>query len=264
MAVIDIHTHAFPDALAPRAIEQLEAAASWQAVGDGTIAGLVRSMDRDGIDVSVMCAVATRPSQAQAILEWCGRIASDRIVAFPSIHPKTPDAARWLGRIADEGFAGIKLHPMYQDFDADDEAMDGIYDAAARLGLVVAIHCGKDIAYPPDDDRAGPRRMRKVIDRHPSLKLLCTHMGGWRDWDEAARELVGVGVYLETSFSLGELGRERSAGMIRAHGPPRVLMGSDWPWQRQREQVELVRGLGLGTRDTDAILFSNAAKLLGL
>ncbi len=227
MGVIDIHTHAFPDALAPRAIKQLQTQASWKAIGDGTVRDLLRSMDRDNIDISVMCAVATRPSQAPAILEWCNEIKSERIVVFPSIHPKTSDLGGWLGRIADEGFAGIKLHPMYQDFVADDEGIDEIYAAAERLGLVVAIHCGKDIAYAPDDDRASPRRMRKVFDRHPSLKLICTHMGGWRDWDAAASELVGTGVYLETSFSLQELGRARSADMIRAHGPQRVLMGSD-------------------------------------
>ena len=264
MGEIDIHTHAFPDGLAARAISRLESLAQWKAVGDGTVKGLVRAMDKADVDVSVMCAIATKPTQAEDILQWCAKIASDRIVPFPSIHPTTPELGRWLGRIADEGFVGIKLHPLYQEFCADAPQMDELYDAAMRLGLVVAIHCGHDIAYPPEDDRASPRRMRNVIDRHAGLKLVCTHMGGWRQWEDAQRCLLGTSVYLETSFSLADLGPQRAADMIRRHGPGRVMMGSDWPWADQRDQIDIIRNMGLETSEAHAILCTNAAKLLGI
>jgi len=263
MAAIDMHVHAFPDDLAERAIAKLEAQCDWKAVADGTISALMESMDAADIDVSVVCAIATKPDQAGGIFKWCRKIRSDRIEPLPSIHPDTPGAPKWLARFAKEGFVGIKLHTMYQNFAFDEPRMYPIYDACREHGLLVAAHCGLDIAFSADDDRAAPARIRNVIDRFPGLKLLCTHMGGWRSWDEAERHVLGAEVLLETSFSLRELGRERAVSMIRRHGADRVMFGSDWPWVAQGDEIERVRRLGLDRKLTQKVLCANAAKLLG-
>lgn len=263
MSAIDVHTHAFPDDVAARAIPRLEASASWKAIGDGTIKGLLKSMDAADVDVSVICTIATKPDQTEGILKWCRKIRTERIEPFPSVHPADAKAAQWVRQFANEGFSGIKLHPMYQDFPADDARLDGIYAAAAETGLLVALHCGKDIAYPAEDDRAAPLRLRRVADRHPGIKLVCTHLGGWNDWDEVERHLVGTGVLLETSFSVKMLGAQRATEIIRKHGVEKVLFGSDWPWNRQDDEAQLLKGLGLEARELSAILSSNAAKLLG-
>jgi len=263
MGRIDVHTHAFPDKLAPRAVRTLEAASDWRAVGDGKIDSLLKSMDAADVDVSVVCAIATKPDQVSDILKWCRRVHSDRIEPFPSVHPRTPKPAKWLARFAEEGFAGVKLHPMYQDFVFDDPAMEEIYAAAAERGLLVAAHCGRDIAFPDDTNSASPERIRRVIDRHPGLKLICTHMGGWRMWDEVDRYLIGTPAYVETSFSLSHLGPQRAADMIRRHGPDRVMMGSDWPWVGQRDEIGRVEELNLDPAATQAVLWRNAARLLG-
>lgn len=263
MSAIDMHTHAFPDDLAERAIARLEAECPWKAVGPGTVDGLIESMDAADVDVSVVCAIATKPDQAKGILKWCRDVRSDRIEPFPSVHPGTKNAAKWIRRIAKEDFAGIKVHPMYQATAADAPEMDELYGPAAENGLLVALHCGLDIAFPPDDDRASPQRLHRVIDRFPELRMLCTHMGGWRSWDAVEQHLLGTPVYFETSFSLDQLGTERAARMIRTQGVERVLYGSDWPWNTQNAEINLVRGVGLSEKETRMILWSNAARLLG-
>ena len=265
MAVIDFHAHAFPDDLAARAIARLEADCPWKAVADGRISSLVKSMDAAEVDVSVVCTIATKPDQVKSILEWCGKIHSDRIEPLPSVHPDTPKAAKWIGKIAKAGFAGIKLHPMYQDFTADDARLDEIYAAAADHGIFIQSHCGRDIGFPPEDDRASPARFRRVMERFPRLKLVCTHMGGWQAWDEVEKHLIGTDAYFETSFSLGERGADpqRIASMIHRHGVERVMMGSDWPWNTQAEEIGNVRNLALRKADVGRILYSNAAALLG-
>jgi hypothetical protein len=263
MSAIDMHAHAFPDQIAERAIAKLEAECPWRAVGPGTIDALLASMDDADIDVSVVCAIATRPDQNKGILKWCRQIRSDRIEPFPSVHPRTKQAGKWVQRIAEAEFAGIKLHPMYQETPVDAPEMDDIYAAAAEHGLLVAPHCGFDIAYPMDDDRASPARLRRVIDRFPELKMICTHMGGWEAWDAVEAELLGTGVLLETSCSLDRLDPRRAVDMIRRHGVDRIVYGSDWPWNTQTKEADLIRKLGLSKRETRRILWSNAAKLLG-
>jgi hypothetical protein len=264
MRVIDFHTHAFPDEIAARAIAKLEAESPWKAVAAGTVAGLLESMDSTGIEVSVLCTIATKPDQAKGILEWCRKIRSSRIVPLPSVHPDTPDGPSWVHRIAEAGFPGIKLHPMYQEFPADDERMDPIYGAVADTGLFIVFHCGLDIAYPPDDDRASPVRLASVVRRFPDLKVVCTHLGGWRMWGEVRKHLLGSGVHMETSFTLAELGPAKVAEIIRAHGPDRILFGTDWPWARQDGELANFMRLGLDEGQARGILCDNSARLLGL
>ncbi len=260
--ITDVHAHAFPDALAPRAIAALEAECPWKAVGDGTVRALEASMDRAGIGRVLICSIATRPEQSAPILEWSRAIRSERIIPLPSVHPRAEGAARWVERFAAEGFAGIKLHPMYQDFVVDDPAMDPLYAVAADLGLFVTVHCGRDIAFPPEDDRATPARFARISDRHAQLRLLCTHLGGWHMWDEVLRDLAGREVYLETSVSLPYLAQQDAMRLIRAHGTGKVLFGTDWPWQAQDEALSELRALPLTEEEKTSILERNAERLL--
>jgi len=111
---IDFHTHAFPDRMAPAAIASLEKAGNIKAYLDGTVGGLLASMDRGGIDQSVLCLIATRPEHFTSIFEWSKAIRSERIMPFPSLHPADPQLLEHLQMIHDAGFKGVKMHPYYQ------------------------------------------------------------------------------------------------------------------------------------------------------
>lgn len=262
MGVIDIHTHAFPDGLAKRAMKSLTESSNWKPFLDGRIKSLVKSMDKADIDVSVVCTIATKPEQAEGILQWCKEIRSERIEPFPSVHPDQPGAAEFVACIAEEGFVGIKLHPLYQQFAGDEERVLPIYRAAAEAGLAVAIHCGHDVSWDDTVSLAAPYRFRNALAAVPGLKLIATHMGGFRMWDESAASLVGQDCYLETSFSLDRLEPARAIEMIRAHGVDKVLFGTDSPWADQKAEIQRLRTLGLEPAEVDKILFTNAARLL--
>ena len=61
--IIDFHTHLFPDKVAPKAIPKLADLSHSVPSYDGTKAGLYASMQRGGIDVSVILPVVTAPHQ---------------------------------------------------------------------------------------------------------------------------------------------------------------------------------------------------------
>ncbi len=261
--IIDFHTHAFPDAIADRAVAALESQpGEAKACLDGRVSSLVASMDRHGIARSVLCSIATKPEQFERILKWSLEMASDRIVPFPSVHPGDPLAVERIGRIAQSGLRGVKLHPYYQDFDLDAESMMPIYERIAAERLILVCHTGFDLAFARVR-RADPVRIRRVLDRVPGLLFAATHMGAWDDWDEVERHLLGRPIYMDTSYSLDLLPRDRARRLILEHPRECVLFGTDSPWKDQGDEIRLVRSLGLADDVERALLADNARRLLG-
>jgi len=259
--IIDFHAHAFPDAIAARAISQLEHGGGVKAFLDGTVSSLLGSMDTAGIRTSVICSIATKPEQFDPILKWSKAIASPRIVPLPSIHPRAPDAVGQAHRVAEAGLLGIKLHPYYQDFDVDDEALFPLYRALDQLGLFVVCHTGFDFAFSRQH-KADPVRILRVLDRVPSLRFITTHMGAWDDWDEVEKYLLGKPIAMDVSLSVDMLGRERARAMLSAHPADCILFGSDSPWSSQADTLGLLRALDLGAEREQRLLGKNAEALL--
>ena len=261
MPVIDFHTHAFPDALAARAVPKLEGAADVKAKLDGRISSLLKSMDEAGIERSVICSIATRPEQFEPILKWSQEIASERIAPLASVHPADPLAAQQVRAVARAGLRGIKLHPYYQRFDLDEERALPIYEAAQECGLIVLCHTGFDIAYPRDR-KCDPVRIARVAGLFPKLALVASHLGAWEDWDEVRKHLLGKPVYMETSFSIPYMGRPAAKALIEGHLPEYVLFGTDSPWADQKAGIAEIRSLRLTAELERRILCENARRLL--
>ncbi len=261
--IIDVHTHAFPDVLARRAVPSLEAAGDARAFLDGTIGSLLDSMDEAGVDVSVVASIATRPEQFDSILTWSRSIASRRIVPFPSVHPLHPRALDQITEIRTSGFVGIKLHPYYQDFTLTDSRILSLFGRIEREGLVLLLHTGYDMAYARTR-LAAPAMVAEVLRSFDALKLIATHFGGWEEWDEVERHLLGRDVYIDTSYSIPFLGAARAREFLDAHPAARVLFGSDSPWASQLRDIEAINALDIEEGRRKALLGGNAQRLLGL
>ncbi len=263
--IIDFHTHAFPDDLAQRAmgtlVEEGMKKSDVTAHLDGRVASLLSSMDRNNIEKSIVCSIATKPSQFLPIFAWSQKIRSDRLVPFPSIHPDDAHAMDKVSRIKDEGFHGIKFHPYYQNFIIDEKKLFPIYKRISAEGLIVLMHTGFDLAF--DRKRiCDPERIMHVIENFPDLKLVTSHLGAWEDWDEVERLMIGKRVYMEISYALDLLDPKRARRMILAHPAEYVLFGTDSPWTGQDKTLSLLKGLQLGQERERKILRENALALL--
>lgn len=278
--VIDFHAHTFPERIAAQAIDKLKHASHTVPFSDGTAAGLVASMRAAGVDYSVVLPVATNPLKASSMndasLAMTGR---NGLICFGAIHPDTPQAKGELKRIAKAGLKGVKLHPVYQNVDIDDPRSLRILEAAGELGLVVLMHAGDDIGFP-GVVRCSPQMTASALSQVGPVKLICAHMGGWRNWAHVADCLAGTSAMIDTAFSLGDLtpleegyyapeqihmlGEADFCSLVRAFSSERVLFGSDSPWSHQGESVAAIRALPLTDEEKNNILGANAAKLLGL
>ncbi len=263
MRIIDVHTHAFPDAVAEKAIPFLENEAGVKASTDGTIGALLSSMDRAGIETSVVCSIATKVAQFGPILEWSKMIASPSIVPFASIHPEDPDLAARAAEVKAAGLKGVKMHPYYQCFTFDEPRLFPLYRALVEHDLVLLCHTGFDIAYPRDRV-ADPEKIAAVLDRFPRLRLVTSHTGAWEDWDEVKKHLLGKDVYMEISYTLGILPDDELVSLLRAHPSDHLLFGTDCPWDDQKRALDHFLSLPLPDGLKEKMLYTNASRLLSI
>lgn len=263
--VVDVHTHAFPDALAERAVSHLAAVAQVPAYTDGTCAGLRASSRLAGIDLAVIAPIATKPSQVRSINAWAAAVnrEANGLLCLGTLHPQLEDWEAEIDRMVADGLRGIKLHADYQGFFVDDPALFPVYRALADAGLLVLHHAGVDIGLPPPV-HCPPDRLARALDAVPELTVIAAHMGGYVQWDEVERCLVGRNLYFDTSYSLPDMGPERFVSLARAHGVDRILFGTDSPWADQAAAVADFRALPFTGPEQAAILGGNAARLLGL
>ncbi|MBQ7090940.1 MAG: amidohydrolase family protein [Clostridia bacterium] len=276
--IIDIHTHTFPDKIAAPAIAKMQQDCHAQAFSSGTLDGLKASMQAAGIDRSVVLPVATNPLKIASINDLSIALTErDGLIYFGCVHP---DAENWheeLGRIAAAGLKGIKIHPVYQGVDIDDPRFLKILARAAELNLLVVMHAGDDIGFP-GVVRCSPKMIRNALGQVKGVKLIAAHMGGWKNWEVVAENLVDTDVMIDTAFSLGKvvpleagyyteeqlwmLRDEPFCELVRAFGSKRVLFGTDSPWADQAAAVHDIQNLPLTDEEKVDILGENAHRLL--
>jgi predicted TIM-barrel fold metal-dependent hydrolase len=263
--MIDFHTHIYPDALAPRVQQVMLSNVDFDFTPstDGTLSGLLRYMDETGVDISVILPVVTRPAQFQSVNAWAASCRSERIVAFGSIYPSPAAYKSQIDEIVRLGLKGIKFHCESQNFTVDDPFMLRVYDYALSRGLIIIHHAGYDPNFP-GPYRSSPRRFANVVDQLRGGVFIAAHFGGYGDWDEAERWLVGRDIYLDTSNGIQYVTYEQFLRIVRNHGADKILFGTDCPWSDAKKEIALLKQSELTEAEKELIFSGNAKRILGL
>ena len=287
--VVDIHVHIFPDKVAARAIESLEATYNIKAFSDGTVAGILAHMRESGVDVSVIQSVSTASRQVTSINTWVGGLSREvpntplcpAIIGFGTIHPGFEDYRDEIQRMKELGIKGVKFQPEFQEFYPDDERMFPIYEELIKAGLIILFHAGDEIR-PARLIHSTPLRLANVLDamqtemdnynyrvqtddnQRSTAKFVAAHLGGFRMWDQVEEYLIGRDLYFDASYVFGHLDTDRAVRMIQSHGTDRILFGSDFPFVQQWRDIQAISQLDITQGEKEKILGKNALDLLGL
>lgn len=260
--LIDFHTHAFPDAIAGKAINSLSIASGGLIPAyDGTVNGLRKRMAEEGVDISVVLNIATNERQMHHVNDFAASINHGNLVAFGSVHPDAPDALDELDRIKEMGLPGVKFHPEYQNFYVDDEKMRPIYKKIGKLGLITVFHAGKDLGYAAPY-HCLPQNARNAIEMFSS-PVVFAHWGGYMCGEEVYQYLAGSDAYFDVSFGYGTLPRRDAMRIVEKHGVDKLLLGSDGPWHTIAYEKRFLDTLGLSAEEKEKIYAKNARNLLG-
>ncbi|MBB2914245.1 aminocarboxymuconate-semialdehyde decarboxylase [Streptosporangium becharense] len=264
-------------------------------------------MDAAGVDVQI---VSPSPSHyhywageelaeqvcrlaGEGVAEHCAQ-APDRLHGLglvPLQHP--PLMVRLLDHALGLGLKGVEISSHAPGRELSDRAYEPFWAHAARTGAVVFLHpfgCTLDerldrfylsnIVGQPAENAVALSHLifSGVLDRHPALKVLAAHGGGylptylgradhgWRVRPEARGCAEPPSAYLRRVW-FDSLVYEPAAlrALVEVAGPSRVVLGSDHPFDMGvTDPVDRLRAAGLDPDAFDAIRGRNAAALFDL
>jgi predicted TIM-barrel fold metal-dependent hydrolase len=259
--IVDTHIHVWPDSVAKKALARPQEDLVRQ--GDGTETGAIAAMAAAGIDRAVSLGIAPTPDRVEVANRYAASLDPTYFVGFGSIHPGLSPEEN-VASLRRHRLLGAKVHPLFQGYALDDPTLWEVFDLMQGEFAVIA-HVGQGDS-ADKNAWCTPTMMRDIVRRFPRLDIVACHFGGYRLLDEVESTIIGLPVYVDTSWPPGlwSLEASRVRRIIERHGVERVLFGSDWPMADPRRCVAAVEALGLSSGDTAAVLGGNAERLLRL
>lgn len=137
-------------------------------------------------------------------------------------------------------FRGIKLHPNNSGMCIDDAYNDAIAACALAMDCPIAVHSYPSGAKEQDRlDPCSPARIVRWMNRHPGLKVIVCHLGGFQ-WEDA----VNLDAFFDISAILSDyadrFGIQKTNEILRAFGPEKLLFATDWPCSRSVAPDDIV------------------------
>lgn len=193
-----------------------------------------------------------------------------KVVPGASVHPYDGKAALdEIDRLYQSNVRLVALHTAAQGIVLDDPRTHDVVAKCASLGMITLIESGATTE---------PGFVAKVLalaSRNPSARIVLLHTGlddftTWLAFDAAKRDP-------RTGFSNNvwfDVSAAASAFQASPYAPQlawvierlrdRVVFGSDFPLDTSANVAEAVARIGLSEADAGGVLYTNAARLLGL
>lgn len=266
--LIDVHTHAFSEKIADKAVEQLINYYQLPTTFGGRLTDLLEQAAIARLDALVLLVAATKPEQVKSAHDWLlsrpweGLPACPHIIPFGTYHLDDPHWQQELDRLRAAGIRGIKLHPEFQGIDlGDPRLLPFLEEIAGEFTLMV--HVGDPRV--SEDNLSTPRKVAALLEQFPRLTVIAAHLGGYCFWEDACEMLAGRNLYLDTSSAIQFINPTLLRRLVDKHGTERLLCGSDYPLSSPQAALAAVERLSwLNSAQKAAIMGENCARLFGL
>ncbi|MBR6809877.1 MAG: amidohydrolase [Clostridia bacterium] len=257
--IIDSHTHVYPDKIALKAAKSIGQFYDIDMRMNGSISGLLQVMEEEGVSKSLICSAALTADRVPAINNFIAATVEahpDKFFGLMTLHPDMEDPKAEVERAMEMGLRGVKLHPDMQKFALDDPICHKMYAACENV-CPMLLHTGdKRFRY------SNPDMIPRVLDRFPGLTLICAHMGGYSEWDAAARCLADTNVYVDCSSTFFAVDKEKVLELFDLYGEDRILFGSDYPMWHVGDEIKTLLSLGLSDTALKKIFSENILRIL--
>jgi predicted TIM-barrel fold metal-dependent hydrolase len=181
------------------------------------------------------------------------------VLFWAVLDPRLPESFKQVeALLAHPRCAGIKVHPVNHRYDIRDRG-DEIFEFAADQDALVLTHSGCVNSFPED--------FIPFANRYPNVRLILGHLGNSADGNlsrqaYALQRADARNVYVDTS-SANSINSGLIEWAVSQLGPDRILFGTDTPLYFVAAQKARIVYAEITQDAKEAILFDNAALLLG-
>ena len=278
--IIDFHTHVLPPRIKKdrsRYVNTDQAFAEIYSSEKAVIAtaeDLIDSMDRDGVDMSVIVNYSWTTHELcvetnDYILESVARY-PQRLIGFCAISSYVDDISiTEIERCANAGAKGIgELRPDTQAIDYSNmNLIKPFIDLLRKHNLIVLTHASEPVGHFYDGKGAAtPELLYRFIASFGDLPVVCAHWGGGLPFYTLMPEVQKAleNVYFDTAISPFLYRPEIYRHVSQLIGADRILFGSDYPVLPASRLLKDINTIGLPGEDRIDILSGNAKRLLNI
>ena len=278
--ILDIHTHIFsPEICRDResffpgepAFELLyrdEKKAPLSTAG-----GLIKAMDRDGIQASVTFGFPWKQPKLvrrsnDYVLEAMARY-PNRLLGFACLNPELPEAVEEGERCLQAGMKGLGELALYPPLAGGSwlERMGPLVDLANKWKVPVLLHINEPVGHQyPGKGQQPFWELYELIKAFPTTLFILAHWGGGLWWYQLLKREVGnvlTNTYFDTAASPFLYRPEIYEFALKIIGPEKILYGSDFPLLGLDRYLQELDQTGLTPDQRAAILGGNSQRVLG-
>lgn len=278
--MIDFHTHIFPEEARSQRDQWIKKDPCFLQLYSNpkaviaTAGELVQSMDEAGINSSVALGIGWKSQDLcyehnNYIIESCHKYRG-KIISFCSVQPLDGDASYYeIERCVKEGIAGIgELRPDIQGLVAKDiSCWKPVMEAARKWDLPVLIHSSEPVGHSyTGKGEVSLQYLYRLICVFSDVKIVLAHWGGglifYTLMPEVAQAISNT--CFDTAATNFLYSPEIFAAAFKLTGKEKILFGSDYPLISHSTAVNYLHSLKLKNDELEAIISSNAARLLKL
>lgn len=224
--------------------------------------------DMNTADVRRACLVAIADYMDNEVVINAARAHPDRFVPIAGLNPRTLPTLRRVEavvkEIADEGFAGIKLHPRLNGYDPLDAKCITVFEVAAEHGLVILLDTlfrQRGLA-----TRNAPDTIDYLANVCPDTRVLLLHAAGPSMLELFEIVRANPNLMLDFSFSIMRYAGSRLDEDMRYFFQTTdqlVTIGSDFPEYTPQQVLERFGRLaeGIESQRIQNILHGNLTRL---
>lgn len=278
--IIDFHTHIFPPRIKKNRSKYIDSDSCFAILYSSpnaklaTADELIASMDKEGIDISVVLNVGWTTHELcvetnDYILESVARYPK-RLIGFCTVQPRSLGAALdEIERCAKGGIRGVgEMRPDMQLLDLrDEEVMTPLIEVITRHNLILLTHTSEPVGHEyPGKGGITPDILYPLITSFPDLTLVCAHWGGGLPFYALMPEVKKAmsNVFFDTAASPFLYNPQIYNQVSQLVGADKILFGSDYPLLAQSRLLKEIESLDLPGETERLLLSGNAQRLLGI
>ena len=272
--IIDVHTHFMPKSVLDKVWKYFDSAGplvgrQWPIAYRADETRRLDTLRRFGVRQFTALVYPHKPRMAAWLNQWAAQFAANTsdCLSTATFYPE-PQAPEYVSAAIHGGTRVFKAHLQVGRYDPNDPLLDHVWGIVDDARVPVIIHCGSG---PVAGEFTGPEPIRRLLRRHPRLRLIIAHMG----MPEYAAFFALCEQYedvrLDTTMAFTSFVEETMPfpPSLRQRLPrlgDRILFGSDFPnipYRYSHALMSLSRLPGVDDGWLRAVLYDNAATLFG-